>query len=170
MLANISGGDFWGLVLSSALVASIVSGLFSVGVAKANRRYQSTVRKEESEAAVAQRFLPIARDVHDWIWRDYGERFGPDVGFHGINAQVPRLASVAQVLSALDELRFEHPNEDIRVQAERLQTRMDSIFNMVDGPEVDHPTLEEEIQWTNLARDLMEWIRDGLPANSVNRE
>ena len=167
MLANISGGDFWGLVLSSALVASVVSGLFSVGIAKANRRYQADVRKEDAEESAKERFLPLARNVYEWIWHDYGVRFGYEVGYHGSNAQVPEFADVAQVLSALDELRYEHPNGDVRMQAERVQMRLDSCFNMVESdPGIERPTLDEEVEWCNLARDLLEWIRDGMPGSS----
>ena len=151
MAANLSDGDYLGLVLSSALVASVVSGLFSWRIARSNRRQQDRLRAEDAAQAARNQFLPLATDAYDWIRHDFGDRYGMEVGYHGSNAPSPKLGDVAQVIQALNRIEQGHPDENVRVQAHALRGRIDDCFNMHEpGDEfAERPTDEEESDWIN---------------------
>ena len=73
----------------------------------------------------------MAVDDYDRLWYDYGQRVGRDNGYHGHNEPAPTKTSVEGVFKTLRTIRFQHPNEAIRLLAERLDARLDSFYNEV---------------------------------------
>lgn len=162
MLASVTSGTFWFSVLTSALVASVVSGLFSLRLQKRGEAFQRNLRSEDSQQIARDRYLPIAIDVYEWIWHDYGVRFGKDVGWFGEFAPPPRLTELPQVFNALSGIAHGHPNPSVRVAAQRLEARLDACYNMPEPHDPsDRPSLDEESEWCEIARNMIELVREG---------
>ena len=154
--------NYGALILSSAVVASLVSGVVAFVIASRNRRDIVRMRQEDASTIARDRFLPKVVAVHQWLDAEHGRVFGPDIGYHGGNHPVPELPDVSSVLRALNDVRFEHPDNAIRLRAERLGMHLDGHYNMTSGdPKCGEPTDTKILDWINQARNLVDAVRDG---------
>jgi hypothetical protein len=146
-------------------VASIGSGLFSLGVSAKDRDERRKARTAHAARETREHSYPLAKNAHDWIVHDLAGRFGSDIGYHGHNAPKPTYNQVAQVLSTLDTTATAHPDADIRTQAKRLWADIDDRVNMIQGDPEDLDPREDELRdWIDRAESLFERIRDSEPS------
>jgi hypothetical protein len=165
MLASVSAGAVVGLVLSSAVVASIVSGLFSLGVSAKDGDERRKVRTADAARETREHSYQLAKTAHNWIIHDLAERFGSDIGYHGYDARKPTYNQVSQMLSTLDTIATTHPDADMRTLAKRLWADIDDRVNMIQGDPEDLDPHEDELRdWIDRAESLFERIRDSEPS------
>lgn len=120
------------------------------------REHQSLLRSEAAHAEARERYLPMIQECRDWNNREWAQRFGMEVGYHGTNSVQLASCDVGDVLRNLDRVATGHPTRGVRELASALHTRIDESFNTVDGAQSSEPSAEDFEAWNSMLLELAE--------------
>ena len=127
------------------------------------RAHEAILRAEAAHGDAAGKFIGYAADATDWIEYKWGQDFGEDVDYVGVNRKAPELESPADVIDALRQIERRHPTKGVRMQAERLASSIDSEFNMINGDTVGEPDAETYRSWKQQGDQLIAQILEPPP-------
>ena len=182
-LAHISVIDWMLIVLFSGVAAALLNqaGTWIIGITQSrNQRrmaqndqvFKERMQKDEREHQSLQlliaahfdqreKLLKNAVDAREWIWRRYYTQYGLNHDYHGNYEPIGNLASIDDVINALNNIRYFHPTRSIREKASDLEGYISGHFNSTDSYSDKGPIDPSERQletWLDAADKLIELI------------
>lgn len=154
------------IIVGSAVVAAIVSGVFQLAAEALRRRAtredrlerlsaETAVRREEANAVARDGLLPLLLAAISFVDDQHRGGVEDQVGIQVVaHPQFEStVSSWGEVLGGLRRTSLAHPEREIRTEAREIQKSIQSAF--VD-PHPGEPNTEQLNDWLNRLRELVE--------------
>lgn len=180
------------LVLSSSVLAGIVSACTQLGVAAKTRGHTTTereaqqnfnrtertekeqherlLRREAAHDSARAAFLPMAQAVHRWLQREQlSLHWQEDGSFRPPMGTAPVLSSVGEAVDKLSAIATGHPTRATRDAARALLDDVKSRLGDTDAGAWESVSVEDWGKWVDQCREVIEAIHtpDATPAAVV---
>jgi hypothetical protein len=179
---NVSWGYWIGLAAGSGLTAGIANQLFSMVRERTQRTFQrdqytreiehqrlilldqrshdARVRAEQAHFDARPLLLPHASNVHAWLFHEWAAKYGQRYAYTSKASSQVLLKGPDEALTELAKIAITHPTRYARDLARRLDSKIETHYNVTATDGNPDPPQEELEAWISAASDLIEAIHD----------